>query len=246
MDECKPLLLGAALNGWSFVGSDVTDVGLQHAAANAAANPALAQLIDIRDARSGGGGEGGGEGAGGGEGGGGGGGSDEGEGGGSGGGEGGGGGGGEGGGEGGGGSKGGGGGEGGGGGGGSGGPLSAGGVLTPVVRDGERFSFCMCNPPFFETMDEADLNDKTNFGGTAEEMCCEGGEEAFVKGIYADSLVLRDRQGLTLVHFSARQRFVWDMGGISDLGSGEFKPSLRYDYPLNAPNTVARPIRGTG
>ena len=25
-----------------------------------------------------------------------------------------------------------------------------------------------------------------------------------------------------------------------------FKPSLRYDYPLNAPNTVSRPIRDAG
>ncbi|KAL6494840.1 hypothetical protein OROGR_031640 [Orobanche gracilis] len=43
-------------------------------------------------------------------------------------------------------------------------------VLFGVVKDGESFDFCMCNPPFFETMDEAGLNPKTSCGGTPEEM----------------------------------------------------------------------------
>lgn len=161
--NCVYPLLGAAINGWSFVGSDVTDVALRCASENAAANPAIAGLIDIRDARgsciSSGGGDnerGDGEGEGsrdggevvcGGEG-------DDADG------------------------------------------VDAsrgGGLLLPVVREGERFAFCMCNPPFFESMDEAELNPSTNFGGTHDEMCCEGGEEAFVQRIYNDSLILRDR-----------------------------------------------------
>jgi hypothetical protein len=42
-------------------------------------------------------------------------------------------------------------------------------VLLGVVRDSEKFDFCMCNPPFFESMEEAGLNPKTSSGGTPEE-----------------------------------------------------------------------------
>ena len=65
-------------------------------------------------------------------------------------------------------------------------------VLRGVVRDGETFTFCMCNPPFFETMDEAGRNPNTACGGAATEMVCPGGEEAFVKRIFADSLAMKD------------------------------------------------------
>ena len=41
-------LLGAALHRWRFVGSDVTDVALEGAERNAAANPHLAHLIKLR------------------------------------------------------------------------------------------------------------------------------------------------------------------------------------------------------
>ena len=46
-------LLGAALHGWRFVGSDVTDAALECAARNAAANPHLAPLIDLRRVEAG-------------------------------------------------------------------------------------------------------------------------------------------------------------------------------------------------
>lgn len=64
-------------------------------------------------------------------------------------------------------------------------------ILLGVVKDGERFDFCMCNPPFFETMDEAGLNPKTSCGGTPEEMVCPGGEKAFITRIIEDSFVLK-------------------------------------------------------
>lgn len=64
-------------------------------------------------------------------------------------------------------------------------------ILLDVVRDGERFDFCMCNPPFFETMEEAGLNPKTSCGGTPEEMICPGGEKAFITRIIEDSAVLK-------------------------------------------------------
>ncbi|KAK6136636.1 hypothetical protein DH2020_029619 [Rehmannia glutinosa] len=64
-------------------------------------------------------------------------------------------------------------------------------ILLGVVKDGESFDFCMCNPPFFETMEEAGLNPKTACGGTPEEMVCCGGEHAFITRIIEDSAKLK-------------------------------------------------------
>lgn len=49
------------------------------------------------------------------------------------------------------------------------------GIISGAVRRGERFAFCMCNPPFFESLTEAGRNPATAFGGTAEEMVYPGG-----------------------------------------------------------------------
>ncbi|KAL3533916.1 hypothetical protein ACH5RR_007437 [Cinchona calisaya] len=64
-------------------------------------------------------------------------------------------------------------------------------ILLGVVKDGEKFDFCMCNPPFFETMEDAGLNPKTACGGTSEEMVCPGGEQAFITRIIEDSVQLK-------------------------------------------------------
>lgn len=64
-------------------------------------------------------------------------------------------------------------------------------ILLGVVREGEEFDFCMCNPPFFETMEEAGLNPKTSCGGTPMEMICPGGEKAFITRIIEDSVTLK-------------------------------------------------------
>lgn len=64
-------------------------------------------------------------------------------------------------------------------------------ILLGVVKDGESFDFCMCNPPFFETMEEAGLNPKTSCGGTPAEMVCPGGEQAFISRIVEDSVHLK-------------------------------------------------------
>lgn len=66
-------------------------------------------------------------------------------------------------------------------------------VLLGVVKDGEYFDFCMCNPPFFETMEEAGLNPNTACGGTSEEMVCFGGEQAFISRIIGDSVQLKHK-----------------------------------------------------
>lgn len=146
--NCIYPLLGASLLGWSFVGSDVTEVALEWAEKNVNNNPHLANLIEIRKANSCG--------------------------------------------------------------------ATSNGesfneevstsldshsgvnksyhgppVLVGVIRDGEKFDFCMCNPPFFETMEEAGLNPKTACGGTPEEMVCPGGEETFIGQIIEDSAHLK-------------------------------------------------------
>lgn len=64
-------------------------------------------------------------------------------------------------------------------------------ILLGVVKDGEIFDFCMCNPPFFETIEEAGLNPKTSCGGTPAEMVCPGGEQAFITRIIMDSVQLK-------------------------------------------------------
>ncbi|XP_059647498.1 uncharacterized protein LOC132293869 isoform X2 [Cornus florida] len=155
--NCIYPLLGASLLGWSFVGSDVTNVALEWAERNVKNNPHISELIEIRkvgnaeekhdcqsvngessiDADPG--------------------------------------------------------------------PSSSSSlellsgvnmsyngppVLLGVVKDGEKFDFCMCNPPFFETMEEAGLNPNTSCGGTPEEMVCFGGEQAFISHIIEDSVQL--------------------------------------------------------
>lgn len=64
-------------------------------------------------------------------------------------------------------------------------------ILLGVVKPDEKFDFCMCNPPFFETMDEAGLNPNTSCGGTPAEMVCPGGEQAFISRMIQDSFQLK-------------------------------------------------------
>lgn len=75
-------------------------------------------------------------------------------------------------------------------------------VLLGVVKDGESFDFCMCNPPFFESMEEAGLNPKTSCGGTPEEMVCPGGELAFITRIIEDSVTLKQSFRYQISHTS--------------------------------------------
>lgn len=65
-------------------------------------------------------------------------------------------------------------------------------ILINVVREGETFDFCMCNPPFFENIEEGGLNPKTSCGGTHKEMVCHGGEKAFITRIIEDSVSLKE------------------------------------------------------
>lgn len=71
-----------------------------------------------------------------------------------------------------------------------------------VVRDGETFDLSICNPPFYRSAREAADRNATkrrnlakggatrarrNFGGSARELWCDGGELGFVRRMIAES-----------------------------------------------------------
>lgn len=81
-------------------------------------------------------------------------------------------------------------------------------ILQGVVKPDEVFDLSMCNPPFHASLAEArsgtqrkwknlgrESNKKNvpvlNFGGQSMELCCEGGEEAFVCRMIEESARLR-------------------------------------------------------
>ena len=163
--NCVYPLIGAARNGWSFVGTDVTDAALEAARRNADANPRLAPLIEIRDARIRGESEANLPRA------------EEGDpapifarvradedrdaerdrldaar------------------------------------------DAAASSSSTTKTKKNETrgFAFTMCNPPFFESEADAKGNAGTDFGGVASEMACAGGELAFVSRILAESSASAD------------------------------------------------------
>lgn len=74
-------------------------------------------------------------------------------------------------------------------------------ILVGVVKDEEKFDFCLCNPPFFESIEEAGRNPKTSCGGTVQEMLCPGGEHAFITRIIEDSVQLRQSFRYSVLEF---------------------------------------------
>ena len=67
------------------------------------------------------------------------------------------------------------------------------GIISHAIRSDERFTFTMCNPPFFEGIEEAGSNPATAYGGSHLEMAYPGGELAFVRNMVEDSKRLWDR-----------------------------------------------------
>lgn len=82
-------------------------------------------------------------------------------------------------------------------------------VFEGVIKPNELFDLSMCNPPFHASLAEArsgtqrkwknlgvEANKKKvpvlNFGGQGAELCCEGGEEAFVCRMVEESTRYRD------------------------------------------------------
>jgi 23S rRNA (adenine1618-N6)-methyltransferase len=105
------------------------------------------------------------------------------------------------------------------------------GPLMNAVQDSEVYDFCMCNPPFFSTINHAKQNGRTDFGGTTAEMSCEGGEETFTMAMVADSLRLRGRVHWYTTMFGKKstfrtvRKYVKGLSAVSAVRSLELAPS---------------------
>ncbi|XP_014509864.1 U6 small nuclear RNA (adenine-(43)-N(6))-methyltransferase-like isoform X2 [Vigna radiata var. radiata] len=110
-------------------------------------------------------------------------------------------------------------------------------ILVGVVRDDEKFDFCMCNPPFFESLEEAGLNPKTACGGTSREMVCPGGERAFITRIIEDSTQLKQhfRWFTSMVGKKSNLKYLvsklWGVG-VSIVKTTEFVQGRTYRWGL--------------
>jgi len=74
-------------------------------------------------------------------------------------------------------------------------------IFRGVLREGEQVAFCVCNPPFHESLDWAaraastkwqrlgrsSQGEALNYQGKPSELCCEGGEVGFVKRMAEES-----------------------------------------------------------
>jgi 23S rRNA (adenine1618-N6)-methyltransferase len=80
-------------------------------------------------------------------------------------------------------------------------------LLKGIVRSGEHFHLCICNPPFFHSEEQAARvagkkwkklgvkaadSDFRNFGGQANELGTEGGEVGFIKRMIEESKEFAD------------------------------------------------------
>ncbi|KFB50082.1 AGAP011889-PA-like protein [Anopheles sinensis] len=84
-------------------------------------------------------------------------------------------------------------------------PQVAGGqtILLEVLNNhpDERFDFCMCNPPFYDSATGVKHQNRTGkrrepsnaSTGSVEELCTDGGEVSFISQIIEESLQLKDR-----------------------------------------------------
>lgn len=68
-------------------------------------------------------------------------------------------------------------------------------LLLAALRDGEGALFCMCNPPFFDSVEAKATHGKRSFAAVESEVATPGGELAFVLRLVDESLLLRSRVG---------------------------------------------------
>ncbi|MFA6061016.1 MAG: 23S rRNA (adenine(1618)-N(6))-methyltransferase RlmF [Gallionella sp.] len=89
-------------------------------------------------------------------------------------------------------------------------------IFSGVVQADESFDLVMCNPPFHSSLAEANSGTRRkwknlgkkpsqvlNFGGQGAELWCEGGEEAFVCEMIAESVAVKSRWFTSLISKSA-------------------------------------------
>lgn len=76
-------------------------------------------------------------------------------------------------------------------------------ILRGIVKEGEKFDFSMCNPPFHTSRESAlkgsiqkwknlgENSSHLNFGGQANELWCNGGEALFIKRLIKESVLFK-------------------------------------------------------
>ncbi|GFV86253.1 RNA N6-adenosine-methyltransferase mettl16 [Trichonephila clavipes] len=82
-----------------------------------------------------------------------------------------------------------------------------------LTADEKSYDFCLCNPPFFENIDDIrkknpKVKEKIEAFAKKEEIFSEGGETAFVKQMIKDSLQFRDRISLYTSMFGKKKSYI--------------------------------------
>lgn len=118
-----------------------------------------------------------------------------------------------------------------------------------IFRKDDYFTFCMCNPPFHKSAEEArkgsqrkvkNLTGKSevvlNFGGQNSELWCKGGELSFITSMMSESVEFKDKvvwfTSLVSKHENVRQllKHLKSVGPsdsrIIDMGQGQKKSRL--------------------
>jgi len=110
-------------------------------------------------------------------------------------------------------------------------------ILTGILKQNEKVSATMCNPPFYK--DEAEANEKTllkqkglgkqtnkvvrNFSGTAKELWYPGGEKAFVHNYLYQSSLLKTNCFWFTCLVSKTQHVLSMETSLKKLGATDFK-----------------------
>ncbi|XP_015908654.1 RNA N(6)-adenosine-methyltransferase mettl16 isoform X1 [Parasteatoda tepidariorum] len=86
-------------------------------------------------------------------------------------------------------------------------------ALREVLSSNEDYDFCLCNPPFFENMEDIRkkpprVKESITTIVKKEEIFAEGGEVAFVKRIIEESLIFKNRIKLYTSMFGKKKSFV--------------------------------------
>ncbi|KAG8181106.1 hypothetical protein JTE90_003155 [Oedothorax gibbosus] len=91
-----------------------------------------------------------------------------------------------------------------------------------LSKNNSIYDFCLCNPPFFENIDEIKRRStraKETLATTAkkEEILSDGGEVTFVKNMIRDSLLYKDRIRLYTSMFGRKKSFVQVMKELQSI-----------------------------
>jgi 23S rRNA (adenine1618-N6)-methyltransferase len=90
-------------------------------------------------------------------------------------------------------------------------------LFRGIIHKGEYYDFTMCNPPFYNSLEEAlkvnaskrsnlkIKNDQRNFAGLANELYCNGGEALFIKRMIKESVQFQRQVGWFTCLLSRKQ-----------------------------------------